>query len=173
MLRSQFYRSGFPISSLRLSAPADQFSFLVMSRSGSHCPFSAISSRSALTKTRNSTGDVEKRPPVKGCEGQGWRVKQDADETETRGTRETSASCALLARRCCRHVLARAVHSRFLPNRVLLRASSEVPATAGMPPVGGKAAAYVCQNFTCQLPLTDPDALARALLNSATRQFNL
>jgi hypothetical protein len=32
-----------------------------------------------------------------------------------------------------------------------------------MKPVDGKATAYVCENFTCQAPVTDPAAL-RALL---------
>jgi hypothetical protein len=45
-----------------------------------------------LTKSRDGTGDAEKRPSVNVGGGRGWRFKQDADETERRGTRETSAS---------------------------------------------------------------------------------
>ncbi len=35
--------------------------------------------------------------------------------------------------------------------------------TRGMSEVGGRAAAYVCQNFACEAPLTDPDELAAVL----------
>jgi hypothetical protein len=34
---------------------------------------------------------------------------------------------------------------------------------AAMDVVDGRAAAYVCQNFTCQAPVTDPQALDAAL----------
>jgi uncharacterized protein YyaL (SSP411 family) len=37
--------------------------------------------------------------------------------------------------------------------------SEQPPLLAGRTTVDGKAAAYVCQNFTCQLPVTDPDQL--------------
>ena len=47
--------------------------------------------------------------------------------------------------------LVRAARARFLPNRVLLYADPVLlPKTAGMTQPG----AYVCQNFTCQLPVT-------------------
>ena len=49
---------------------------------------------------------------------------------------------------------------RFQPHRALLRAG-DVPATQAMTPVDGKASAYVCENFACQMPLTDPDALLK------------
>lgn len=58
----------------------------------------------------------------------------------------------------------------FLPNSVLaLAAPGEeaapafVPLLAGRGLVGGKAAAYVCQNYACNLPVTEPEALARQL----------
>ena len=38
-----------------------------------------------------------------------------------------------------------------------------LPLLASMPPVQGKAAAYVCANFTCRPPATTPDALEREL----------
>jgi uncharacterized protein YyaL (SSP411 family) len=64
------------------------------------------------------------------------------------------------------------VHRRFLPNKVLLLADGgegqkyleeKLEALRGMKPVDGKPAAYVCENFTCQAPVTDPKALARLL----------
>jgi uncharacterized protein YyaL (SSP411 family) len=42
-----------------------------------------------------------------------------------------------------------------------------LPWLAAMRPVDGRAAAYVCREFTCQAPVTDPSALA-ALLAAAT-----
>ena len=62
------------------------------------------------------------------------------------------------------------VRRPFLPNSVLaLAAPSDqtaaafVPLLAGRGLVGGKAAAYVCRNYACNLPVTEPDALARQL----------
>ncbi len=57
--------------------------------------------------------------------------------------------------------LAAAVHGRFLPNRVLLHSgdASLLPKTEGMNAIDGQAAAYVCRNFTCQLPVTSVAAL--------------
>jgi uncharacterized protein len=49
---------------------------------------------------------------------------------------------------------------RFLPHHTLLKAG-DVPATRDMAPVDGRAAAYVCENFTCQMPVTEPDALLK------------
>ncbi|MFE4970213.1 thioredoxin domain-containing protein [Streptomyces sp. NPDC056660] len=41
--------------------------------------------------------------------------------------------------------------------------SDEFPLLAGRPLVGGEAAAYVCRNFTCDAPTTDPERLKTAL----------
>jgi uncharacterized protein len=64
------------------------------------------------------------------------------------------------------------VHRHFLPNKILLLADGgagqryleeKLEALRGMKPVGGKAAAYVCENFTCQAPVTDPKKLGELL----------
>ena len=48
------------------------------------------------------------------------------------------------------------VHCRFLPHAVVMRAEdSPVP----MPAVNGEATAYVCENYACQLPVTNAAAL--------------
>jgi uncharacterized protein YyaL (SSP411 family) len=66
--------------------------------------------------------------------------------------------------------LVREVWSRYLPNTVLAvaRAGNEeaarlVPLLAGRELLDGKAAAYVCERFTCKLPVSEPDALAEQL----------
>ena len=66
------------------------------------------------------------------------------------------------------------VFSRFLPNKVVMgtetpRSAGEIEGTPDFPllqdriMVGGLPSAYVCENYTCQLPVTDPDALAEQL----------
>ena len=61
-------------------------------------------------------------------------------------------------------VLAAVARARFRLNRVLLHADgARLPKTKGMGPVDGQAAAYVCQNFTCQLPVTSVSGLADLL----------
>uniref|UniRef100_A0A3Q3DZV0 Spermatosis associated 20 n=1 Tax=Hippocampus comes TaxID=109280 RepID=A0A3Q3DZV0_HIPCM len=65
--------------------------------------------------------------------------------------------------------LLEAVHSLFLPHRVLmlLDGSSDgflrqrLPALSSMSQQGGVATAYVCQDFTCSLPVTEPQELRR------------
>jgi len=66
------------------------------------------------------------------------------------------------------------VHSHFIPNRILLLADDagaqkyfgeKLEAIRGMKAVGGKPAAYVCENFTCKAPVTDAKELG-ALLES-------
>jgi uncharacterized protein len=65
------------------------------------------------------------------------------------------------------------VFRHFVPNRVLLlvdsqaqqatRPAMEAPELAGMHPLDGHAAAYVCRNYSCQLPVCDTDELAKLL----------
>jgi uncharacterized protein YyaL (SSP411 family) len=59
---------------------------------------------------------------------------------------------------------------RFRPNLVVAVAAapgaSSVPLLAGREPIDGRPTAYLCRNFACRLPVTDPDAL-RAQLESS------
>ena len=73
--------------------------------------------------------------------------------------------------------LAAEVFGRFLPNRVVagMRAG-DAPAAAGLPllesreAVGGRATAYVCRNYACDLPATDRAILAHQLDALESRQ---
>ena len=61
------------------------------------------------------------------------------------------------------------VHGRFLPNVVLAvgrpgtPASAEVPLLHDRPQQDGRATAYVCEQFVCQQPVTEPESLAAQL----------
>jgi uncharacterized protein len=64
------------------------------------------------------------------------------------------------------------VHRHFLPKTVLLLADGtegqkylgeKNEAIRAMSPIQGKSAAYVCENFTCKAPVTDPKQLAELL----------
>ncbi|HEV7773242.1 MAG TPA: thioredoxin domain-containing protein [Conexibacter sp.] len=64
--------------------------------------------------------------------------------------------------------LVRAVRGAFRPHVVLAGGvgdgdGAQVPLLAGRSPVDGRSAAYVCERFTCQTPVTDPEALASML----------
>jgi uncharacterized protein YyaL (SSP411 family) len=70
--------------------------------------------------------------------------------------------------------LLKEVHRHFIPNRILILTddgegqkffSEKNEAIRAMSPIDGKPAAYVCENFTCKAPVTDPKAL-RDLLSS-------
>jgi uncharacterized protein YyaL (SSP411 family) len=51
----------------------------------------------------------------------------------------------------------RAFYTKFLPGYVLIKGKEDMPA------IGGAATAYVCENFTCQLPVTDLEQFAALL----------
>jgi len=61
------------------------------------------------------------------------------------------------------------VRRRFMPNTVLAAglpdsdAATEIPLLAGREMRDGRATAYVCRNYACNLPVTEPAALARQL----------
>ena len=67
--------------------------------------------------------------------------------------------------------LLRTVHGDCLPNKVLAGVSpgaaqvspASTPLLEGRSLVDGRPTAYVCQNYVCQLPVTDAEALARQL----------
>jgi uncharacterized protein len=68
--------------------------------------------------------------------------------------------------------LAAEVHRHFLPNKVLLLADGgegqryledKLEAMRGMKSIEGKPAAYVCENFACKAPVTEPKKLAELL----------
>ena len=60
--------------------------------------------------------------------------------------------------------LARVVRGEFRPHLVLAGgAPDDVPLLQDRPPVDGRPAAYVCERFACQAPVTEPDELARLL----------
>jgi uncharacterized protein YyaL (SSP411 family) len=68
--------------------------------------------------------------------------------------------------------LLRVVQTRLLPKAVLLHADggeaqtwlgAKNEALAAMQPVSGKPAAFVCQNYTCQAPVTEAAALEKLL----------
>ena len=70
--------------------------------------------------------------------------------------------------------LQRVVRARFRPHLVLAGADgadgadgAEIPLLAGRTPLDGRAAAYVCERFTCKRPVSEPDEL-EALLSSVT-----
>ena len=60
--------------------------------------------------------------------------------------------------------LLRVVRAAYRPHLVLaVGADDGVPLLEGREPVDGHAAAYVCEHFVCQAPVTSPDELAAAL----------
>ncbi len=64
------------------------------------------------------------------------------------------------------------VYRHYLPNRVFLGRGSDGPPLPGIPllegreQIEGKPTVYVCQNYVCNLPVNEPEALARELAES-------
>ncbi len=68
--------------------------------------------------------------------------------------------------------LLRLVHQRYIPNKIVLLAdggagqrqlSSWLPFLTGVTRKQGRATAYICENYVCKLPTTDPRVVARLL----------
>ena len=68
--------------------------------------------------------------------------------------------------------LLRELHQRFVPNRVVLLVDSAearealapgIPSIESMRPVNGGATAYVCRDYTCQLPVSEPEQFAELI----------
>jgi uncharacterized protein len=60
--------------------------------------------------------------------------------------------------------LARVIRGRFRPHLVLAGGAADgVPLLQDRPPVNGRPAAYVCERFACQAPVTEPEDLERLL----------
>lgn len=55
------------------------------------------------------------------------------------------------------------VHARWSPNLALAWGEADIALLADRPLVNGQPTAYVCERFTCNRPVTDPDELAAQL----------
>src|SRR6185437_12515450 len=67
-----------------------------------------------------------------------------------------------------------ALREEFLPHRVIASSNgigpqSNHPLLAGKGLVEGKAALYICRNFSCQRPLTDPREVVESLRSTSRR----
>ena len=69
-----------------------------------------------------------------------------------------------------RALVAEANRRRYRPNLVLAAGAADdadarraIPLLRDRAAIGGRATAYVCEGFSCRLPVTDPDALAEQL----------
>jgi len=70
--------------------------------------------------------------------------------------------------------LLREVHSRFIPNKILLLAdgregqetlASYIPFMKSITMLNGKPTAYICENYACKLPTSDRATVAKLLAN--------
>ena len=68
--------------------------------------------------------------------------------------------------------LLRLVHERYIPNKILLLADGGagqkhlaqwLPFLEGVTCKQGRATAYICENYVCKLPTSDPKVVARLL----------
>ncbi len=75
-----------------------------------------------------------------------------------------------------------AIHARFIPNKILLLAEGEegqkflsasLPIVSSMTMINGKATAYVCENYACQLPTNEVEVLLQLLEGNKPAQANV
>jgi len=64
--------------------------------------------------------------------------------------------------------LIRTTFDRYLPNKVVVHAAdrladTSMPLLKGKGRIDGRATAYVCEHYNCQLPVTNPEELAKQL----------
>ena len=69
------------------------------------------------------------------------------------------------------------VNQHFIPNRIIAyqqdrETETTHPLLTGKSQVEGKAALYLCRNFACEKPITDPKAVAIALQQHPSKQGN-
>ncbi len=66
----------------------------------------------------------------------------------------------------------REVFSRYIPNKVVLHADGGeqqdwlgryLPFVKSAAMINGKPTAYICENYVCRLPTSDPEIVARLL----------
>ncbi|MDZ7359516.1 MAG: thioredoxin domain-containing protein [candidate division KSB1 bacterium] len=78
-------------------------------------------------------------------------------------------------------LMLRAVHGRFMPNKILLLMdggegqdyfSRFLPFVKSMTSLNQKATVYVCENYTCQLPTTDIPVMVQLLERKKTAEEN-
>ncbi len=70
--------------------------------------------------------------------------------------------------------LLQAVYDQYLPNKVVVHAPDVEPGTTypllkGKTKRDGKSTAYVCENYRCKSPVTEPEALAKQLADVVAR----
>ena len=88
------------------------------------------------------------------CALDAWH--QGLDEIAIIGPRDDSRTCALIAK----------VHDEYRPNKVVAQAETggagereRLPLLSGRDLVDGKPAAYVCRDYQCERPVTEPEEL--------------
>jgi uncharacterized protein YyaL (SSP411 family) len=84
--------------------------------------------------------------------------RKDVVEIAVAGPRDAAGTRALLA----------AARARYVPARVIgwfdpAVGASDLPLLKGKTLSAGKPAAYVCRNYACDVPVSNPSALTKAL----------